>query len=230
MIKNIGKISVIIMGPPGSGKGTQAKLLAEKLSLYQFDSGNYIRKILYDPKFKNNKDIKRERLLNEKGGLNTPLWVLKIVRNQTQKISRLGESVIFSGSIRTWLEAFGDKKRQGLLALLEKEYGKKNIFIFALKVPPQESVKRNSKRLTCSICKSPILAGSIKDKSCPFCGGRLEVRLDDRKKVISERLREYQDRTAPILVEMKKRGYQFVEIDGTPLPYKIHQKILSYFE
>ncbi|KKP85420.1 MAG: Adenylate kinase, partial [Candidatus Nomurabacteria bacterium GW2011_GWA1_35_8] len=68
-------IAVILFGPPGSGKGTQAQLLADKLNLFHFDTGKYIRDILYNPKLKNNAAIKRERRLNESGQLNTSSWV-----------------------------------------------------------------------------------------------------------------------------------------------------------
>ena len=78
-------IAVIIYGPPGSGKGTQAQLLAEKFDLIHLDSGRYLREILYNPKFKKNKIIQRERKINEAGKLNTPSWVLKIIGERVEK-------------------------------------------------------------------------------------------------------------------------------------------------
>jgi adenylate kinase len=223
------KIAVMIMGAPGSGKGTQAELLSKKLDLFHFDTGRFLRKTLYSPQAKKDKEIQKEKKLNESGRLNTPSWVLKIVSGRIKEISKLGQSVVFSGSPRTEFEAFGDLKNKGLIEVLEKEYGKKNMFIFSLEVSGDESVKRNKKRMSCPVCGTPIMSGGKIAKSCPFCGGKLEVRKDDNEKTVRLRLEEYANRTAPVLSGLKKRGYRVVKIDGRPLPYKIHERIYSYF-
>lgn len=64
---------------------------------------------------------------------------------------------------------------------------------------------------------------------CPFCGGKLLARKDDSEEVIKLRLQEYKNRTAPVLSGLKKSGHKVVKIDGRPLPYKIHERIYSYF-
>jgi adenylate kinase len=215
------KIAVMIMGAPGSGKGTQAELLSKKLDLFHFDTGRFLRKTLYSPQAKKDKEIQKERKLNEAGKLNTPSWVLKIVSERVKEISKLGQSVIFSGSPRTEFEAFGDGKNKGLIEVLEKEYGRKNMFVFNMDVSESESIKRNKKRMSCLVCGTPIMSGEKKAKLCPFCGGKLEARKDDSEEVIKLRLREYQNRTAPVLAGLKKSGYRVVKIDGRPLPYKI---------
>jgi len=223
------KIAVMIMGAPGSGKGTQAELLSQKLDLFHFDTGRFLRKTLYSPQAKKNKEIQKERKLNEAGKLNTPSWVLKIVSERVKKISKLGQSVIFSGSPRTEFEAFGDKKNKGLMDVLKKEYSKKNMFVFSLEVSEEESIKRNKKRMSCSVCGTPIMSKGKKQTSCPFCGGKTQTRKDDSEKVIKLRLKEYASRTAPVLAGLKKKGHRVIKIDGRPLPYKIHERIYSYF-
>lgn len=234
-------IAIILYGPPGSGKGTQAKLIADKLDLFHFDTGQYLRQLLYDPKFQKNKIIQRERQINEAGKLNTPSWVLKMISQRVRKIASLDQGLVFSGSPRTFLEAFGsnadhrglnaDQRGKGLMQILEKLYKKKNIFIFVLNISPKESIKRNTSRLSCSICQTPIMGVSIfqniKISRCPFCGGKLKHRKDDRKEIILARLREYQEQTRPIFKKLKEKGYRIKQIDGTPLPYKIHQKIIA---
>jgi adenylate kinase len=228
------KIAVIIYGSPGSGKGTQAQLLADKLGLIHFDTGKYIRGLIYDPKYKNNKIIQKERKLNEVGGLNTPLWVLKIVSNKVKEIKELfHRGVILSGSPRTMFEAFGDDNNVGLVEKLGKIFGKKNIFIFKINVSEKESVERNTHRLVCSVCRTPLLSqmSNVKCqmfKKCPFCGGILKHRFDDTKKIITNRLKEYKERTTPIFTELKKRKYKVIEINGKPLPSKVNQSILKW--
>lgn len=226
------KISVIFYGPQGSGKGTQAKLLADKFNLFHLDTGDYLRKILYNPRLQKDKTIKKERKLNEGGKLNTPAWVLGVVGKRIEELIGLGQSVVMSGSPRTYYEAFGDGKKNGEIAILEKAYSKKNIFIFILNIPERETYKRNLNRYNCSVCKMPLLGtansqSGIK-KNCPFCGGKMVRRVDDNRRSISIRLKEYKERTEPIFQELKKRGYRVYKIDGTPAPYKIHEKIISY--
>lgn len=225
--------AIIIMGPQGSGKGTQAELIAKKLDLYHFDTGQYLRAILYDPASKNDKIIQRERKLNKAGILNTPSWILKIMIQGVKNLATLRKGVVFSGSPRTFYEAFGygqgenSKNKTGLTDILNKYYGKENISVFSLDIPRSESIKRASSRLSCSICGSPFMAQKYKITSCPFCGGKIIKRKDDNIKSIMERLSEYDKRTKPIFAELEKRKYKIFKINGAPAPYKIHGNILK---
>jgi len=230
-MKALGKIAIVIMGPPGSGKGTQANLWANRFGLVHFDTGSYLDKILNNPTLlKKNAEMRKERHYWNTGMLNTPSWVLDIVKNKVKKINHAGLSVVFSGSPRTFYEGFGDKKNEGLMKFLEKEYGRKNIFIFKINVLASSSIKRNSARMLCSICGTQILGNLMKTKLtfCPFCGGKLKTRTLDKPKIIKERLKEYEERTQPMIKELKKRKYRITEINGAPLPFKIHEKIIEF--
>ncbi len=234
-MKDSDKKAIILYGPPGSGKGTQAKLLADRFGFFHFDTGDFLRKIVHDPKLQKNKIIQRERKLNDEGKLQTPSFVLKFVSHGVQELIRLGQGVIFSGSPRTLYEAFGNKKTKGLTEILGKGYGKQKIFIFILAIPEKESIARNSERLSCSICKTTLLAPKLQDKKvkfqhCPFCGGKVAHRIDDNKEIILTRLKEYRERTKPIFQELQKRRYRLYKISGAPVPYKIHQRIVSILE
>lgn len=222
------KIAVFLYGPPGSGKGTQAKLLADKLGLYHFDSGDFLRKLVNDPDKQNDPIIKREKELNDTGMLNTPSWFLGAVKERIGQLITLGESIVFSGAIRTMYEAFGDQNVEGLIAFVEKGYGKENIFVFLLDIPEEESIKRNSVRATCSTCgMSPMAGTGYEFKNCPFCGGEIIRRKDDNAEIIKTRLKEYEERVGPVVGELQNRGYKVIKIDGTPAPYKIHEAIIS---
>jgi adenylate kinase len=240
-MKSNNKIAVIFYGAPGSGKTTQAKLLADKLNIFHFDTGDFLRKIIYNPKLAKNKEIQKERKLNEAGKLNVTSWVLSVVKKETERIANLNQSIVYSGSPRTMYESFSDKKHEGLFHFLENLYGKKNIKIFVVDIPESESIKRNSHRLVCSVCKVPLLSQSRRQSvgtptetseklnECPICGGKIEHRKDDSKKIIVNRLKEYHNETEPIFNELKKQKYNVVKINGIPAPYKVHQKILEYF-
>ncbi len=218
-------------GPPGSGKGTQAKLLADKLGLIHFDTGRYIEQVVHNPVNKKDKIIQRERKLFDSGILCSPSWVLKIVSEKTRKLAEAGFGVVFSGSPRTLYESFGDKNQKGLIDILEKHYGKKNIFIFNVDISEKNSIKRNGNRLICSVCGIQLMA-AFKDvaklKICPFCGGKLYRRTLDNPETIKIRLKEYHGRTLPIANELKRRGYKIIRVNGEPMTEKVFQSILKY--
>ena len=158
---------IIIYGPPGAGKGTQANLLAAKLGFLHFDTGKYLERFVHDPENQKNPIIKKERVLFDAGKLCTPGWVLKIVRQKTIELSRSNFGLVFSGSPRTVFEAFGDSKNQGLIEAFEKYYGKKNIIPIVLQVSPKTSVLRNSSRLVCFVCGTVVLSGNCVGKMLP---------------------------------------------------------------
>ncbi len=219
------KIAVIIYGPPGAGKGTQADLLAKALNLVHFDIGSYLEQIVHDPANRKNKKIQEERHNFDSGILCDPFWVAKLAAERIRTIARAGLSLILSGSLRTINETFG---KQGLLHVVEEEYGKKNIFFFLLKVRPESSIKRNSSRFICKVCGRPTLTQYLvgKPKACPVCGGPLRRRTLDKPAVIKVRIREFNERTAPIFRELKKHGHIVRPVNGELAPYKVHQEIM----
>jgi adenylate kinase len=216
---------VILYGPPGSGKGTQANLVEKKLDLIHFDTGRFLEATVHDPARQKEAFIKRERKMFDNGMLLTPSFVLKEVTKESQRIARAGWGVVFSGSPRTMYEA------ERLMPVLEKLYGRKNIFIFELKLPPEHSVSRNSARLMCTICGYGLLTAyypKTTPKHCPVCGGPFYRRTLDKSSVIKIRLEQYKNRTLPIIDFVKKRGYKVRTIDARPAPYKVFRKIERY--
>ncbi len=228
----------LVYGPPGSGKGTQADLLQAVQEFFHFDTGRYIEQVIRDPANAKNKIVQREKKLFDAGILCTPSWVLGIVSKKARVLAKAGISLVFSGSPRTIFEAFGDSKNQGLMDALEKAYGKKNIRVFSLKVSPKISIWRNSHRLVCSTCGAPILyqkglpsrkaaARRSRKMQCAFCSAPLRTRSLDDPKIIKVRLKQYEERTRPILEGLKKRGYKVYAINGEPAPYLVFRKILN---
>lgn len=220
------KKAFIIYGPPGSGKGTQAELLSKKLHLIHFDTGRYIEDLVHSKEAEKDEILRREKKLFDSGILCTPSWVLETVRNASNKIAQSDYGIVFSGSPRTIFEAFGDGANQGLMRALENLYGKKNIIVIKISVPDSESMKRNSRRLICSVCGLPILAKS-KIKICAFCGGKTRKRTLDDPSIIKVRLKEYAERTFPIIDGLKKDKYQIIDINGMQEPYNVLGEILK---
>ncbi|PIR98463.1 MAG: hypothetical protein COT88_01400 [Candidatus Colwellbacteria bacterium CG10_big_fil_rev_8_21_14_0_10_41_28] len=125
--------AVIVSGPPGSGKSTQAKRLAEKHSLTHFDTGSFLHEI---PEF--------EKTIAE-GDIIDSRKILPLVREKIFEISK-DNGIVLSGSPRTTLEAMGDSETEGIMKILEGIYGKENIHVFKIEIPEEVSIERNSKR------------------------------------------------------------------------------------
>ena len=219
------KIALIIYGPPGSGKSTQAKLAADEFDLFHFDTGRYLEAVVNDPKNAKNTIIQKEKKNFDTGILVDPAFVLKIVKQKVMELGKSGQGVVFSGSPRTLFEA------KGLMPVLEKIYGKKNIYPVVIQVSPETSIHRNSTRIVCVTCRSTALAGLVavdfQIPFCLFCGAEYRRRSLDQPEIIKVRLKEYAERTEPIFAFLKKRGYHLHEIDGEPPPHQVFEDILK---
>jgi adenylate kinase len=216
------KIVVALYGLPGSGKGTQANLVAAKFGLINFDTGKLLESIWHDPKRQSDPVVKKERVNFDSGKLNTPSFVLNEVKKKTKEFAKDGSGIVYSGSPRTMFEA------EGLIPEIERLYGKSRIFFFLLDVDPKDSIARNSRRLLCNYCKTGLMAlyyPSKKPKYCPICAGSLYKRTLDDKKIIPKRLLEYKERTWPIIGYLKKRGHKVVKLNGRKKPFEIFKEI-----
>jgi adenylate kinase len=221
------KIVVVLYGPPGAGKGTQANLLATKLGSIHFDTGKFCESVVHDPGRQKEKVIQRERKLFESGKWMTPSFVTREVVKQIKQVAAANMGIIFSGSPRTIYEA----ERE--FPALEKAYGKKNIFVFSLEIPAEFSLRRNGGRMVCPVCGYFLLVAfypKVKAKWCPVCGSPLYRRSLDTPETTKRRLREHNERTLPVLDFAKKRGYKIFHIDGHPAPYKVMGRIYAHIK
>lgn len=227
--KGFAKKAVIIFGYPGAGKSTQAILVSEKLGYYHFNTGKVIEATVHDPKLQKDPLIRKTRKMFDEGLLMPPDFTLKLVTKEIHKLAEHNESIIFSASPRTMGEAYGIGKMPGIVTILEKEYGKKNVLPILLKVSEEESKQRNTKRLMCSVCGTPLLGAalSLTMEHCPFCGGHIYKRTLDDPNSIHVRFQEFYDKTEPVIKEMKKRGYTIRRVDGTKMPYRVFASILK---
>jgi len=226
------KLSVIILlGPPGAGKGSQAILLAEKFDLYHLESSKLIEQKIMEAKKGDFVEIEskkyfleKEKKLWKRGILCSPPFVTYLIKEKIKELAKEKKGIIFSGSPRTLYEG------EEIIPLLKKLYTKENIKIVLLKLEEQESIWRNSHRRICKLMRHPVLYNkeTIKLTLCPLDGSKLMKRegLDDPE-IIKIRLKEYKERTFPLINYFEKENLEVKQVDGSPSPAVVFEKILK---
>ncbi len=186
-----------MLGPPGAGKGTQAKRLAGRLGIPQISTGDMLREAV-----KAGSDLGRQvKAIMEKGGLVPDETVVALFQD------RAAQSDAVSGFI---LDGFprNVEQAEALRKILEQDGGLID-HVVSIEVPEEELVRRLSGRRTCRGCQNlyhvesnpPATAGQ-----CDGCGAELFQRADDNEKTIRERFRVYANKTEPLVDYYEKAG------------------------
>jgi adenylate kinase len=213
-------MQVILLGPPGSGKGTQARSLSEKLKIPHISTGDILRESV---KHGTTLGKKASRFL-EKGELVPDQVMLKIVEE------RLGESDCENGFL---LDGFPRTVAQTRdLDNVLKKISRDIDLVVELGVRDSMVVKRLLNRLICVGCDISFNLDTnppkIKER-CNFCGGKLEYRTDDSEEVIRRRLKVYHQQIEPIKDYYKKQG-KLVVANGEGKAEETLKQILEMIE
>jgi len=211
---------IIILGPPGSGKGTQAKQLVKKFGFEYFGSGDALRNRQKAADFTGGKLIK----VMNRGELAPSFVISKLWIDKLEKFGRRAKTngFVFDGSPRKIIEAkFFDE------ALIWYELQKKVKVIF-INISRKESLRRLIKRRICKKCGRQIpWIGKFKSlKKCDKCGTRLIVRADDKPKAIKKRLEEFKKEVIPVINYYRKQE-KLIEINGEQSIKNVFQDILK---
>jgi len=213
-------MNIIFLGPPGAGKGTQAKILIERYVIPQISTGDMLREHVAKG---TELGVKAKEYM-EKGQLVPDEIILGMVKERlSQEDAQRG--FILDGFPRTVAQA------EALDKILE-EMGKKIEYVLALIVPDEELVTRLTGRRTCKNCgmmyhikfKPPKVEGK-----CDACGGELYQRPDDNEETVRNRLKVYHDQTAPLIEYYRKKGVLF-EVDGSKSIDEITQQLINILE
>ncbi|KKR02351.1 MAG: Adenylate kinase [Candidatus Yanofskybacteria bacterium GW2011_GWA1_39_13] len=217
------KTSVIVLvGPPGAGKGTQADLLAEDFGFLHFETSKII-----EGKFNNagagDVEMANQYEMFKSGKLNDPKLVRAWVVEEIEKIGKEKKSIVFSSSPRTIFEAEGE------MPLLESLYGKENIFAVNIEVSEEESMKRNSNRRICKANRHPIpnFPEFVGIETCPKDGSEIVTRVLDNPETIKVRYATYLEETKPVLDFLEERGYKIIGINGDQPINAVHDDIMN---
>jgi len=210
-------MNLILSGPPGSGKGTQAALLASHFGLHHLSTGDLLRD-----------EIRSGSQLGaaakdylDSGRLAPDEIVIGAVR---QKLTNAGPNsgFLLDGFPRTLAQA----------AALEQVIHDAHLDppkVLALQVSEEISLKRLSGRLTCPQCHAVFHAEHKpprNDRICDNCGTQLVRRADEQPEVLRERLRAYARETEPLLSFYRERG-MLVEVPGDASVQEVNKEILS---
>ncbi len=205
---------LILIGKQGSGKGTQAKIIAEKLGYQIFETGGALRKIAQE-----DSDLGREvKEITSKGNLVSNELVMQIVEDFISKIAST-VPVIFDGIPRS------DEQRQSLEALLAKN--SRDFQALEIKLSDEEAIARLSIRGKCNDCGANF--GNAED-CCTECNStNITRRADDQPEAIKNRLETYNKTTEPLLQKWDEAG-KLVSIDGEQSVDQVTADILEKLE
>ena len=190
--------NLVLLGPPGAGKGTQARMLEEQFGLVQLSTGDLLRAAVVA----GTEAGRAAKAVMEAGDLVSDAIVIAILRDRLAEPD-CAKGVILDGFPRTTVQA---EALDGLLA----EIGQGIRSAISLEVDDAAMVTRISGRYTCGGCgegyhdsfKVPSVAGI-----CDKCGGtEMKRRADDNAETVEQRLRAYHAQTAPLISYYESRG------------------------
>ena len=209
--------AVIFLGPPGAGKGTQAKELARKYGVPHLSTGDMLREHV---SMGTPLGIKAKPIM-ERGDLVPDSLVLQMIRERIERPD-CSHGFVFDGFPRTVAQA-------KYLGELLKQHGYKRPFVIHLAIDPSILLRRLTGRRTCkvggeiyNIYERPPKVDSICDKD----GGELIQRPDDREEVIGPRLQAYEKQTAPLVAYYARRGLLHT-IDASKCVYEVGRQVLQ---
>lgn len=206
--------NLIILGSSGSGKGTQAELLARKFNLKVLDGGEYLRGLLTS---KNKESVRLAKKMN-KGNL-APTDLIRDWMKKQIFSNPINQGIIFSGQPRMIGEAKSTVK-------WFKESGRGLPLIIFLRVSDKEVIKRLEKRYICSKCAKIYVLDNPPKKVCKACGGEIVKRFDDTLLRIKNRLSYFHKQVKKTLEFFKKKDI-IIEVNGEQGVVAVNKEILD---
>ena len=207
------QFNFILFGPPGAGKGTQAKTISSKFNVVHLSTGDMIREAKEDPMF--------AKYLTS-GQLVPDSVIVDMVIKRLQK-DDCKNGFLLDGFPRTIFQA------QELDKFLQ-QLNRKIAAVFYIDIAQEEVIKRLAGRRVCPSCGGSFnikLKPPKQEGICDFCGAKLVQRKDDNPDTIKERLDVYEKQTKPLAEYYEKSGV-IARIDGAVSPDKVFEQIENF--
>lgn len=211
---------IVMLGPPGSGKGTQADIVCKEWSMRRISTGDILREAA-----RGGTPLGLQaRSIMEKGGLVPDEIIIRLVGEQLASRTSAGGFVL-DGFPRTVAQAEALDRMLG-------EFGLKLTAVVNISVPDQELVRRLSGRRVCERCGANFhvaFNAPRREGKCDFCGGRLYRRDDDSPDTVRRRLAVYREQTRPLVDRYAARGF-LRTVDGAGPPERVFAQIRGVLE
>jgi len=209
-------LNVIMMGPPGAGKGTQAGRFARERGLLKISTGDILREAIKEQ----NEVALAAKAGMDRGELVDDATMITIVRDRLLRPDAAAGFVL-DGFPRTVVQA------RALDEIME-ERDNGPLIVIDVVVPEEELVRRLASRRICSKCgaNADPFGAAV---TCGKCGGELVQRTDDNSNVVLERLKVYQRATHPVLEFYRERP-TFRVVNGAQAPERVAHEMDTLIE
>lgn len=207
---------LVLLGPPGAGKGTQGERLGEKLGIPKISTGDVLRDAV-----RQGTEMGREaKKYMDRGDLVPDEVILGIMR-EVFASERTKQGAILDGVVRTVPQA------EGLATMLEG-IGRKVDAVLLFEIQDDKLVARLSRRTVCASCQTPY-KGREPGSTCEKCGGKLVRRKDDEPDAIRNRLHVYQTQTAPVVEWYREKAHavKVLSIDADGVVEEVTRRTLD---
>lgn len=214
------RMNLVLMGPPGAGKGTQAKVISKRFNIPHISTGDMLREAVAAGTDLGN----RVAHILEKGLLVPDELMFEIVKERLQK-GDASKGFILDGYPRTVAQA---EKLDEIL----RELGKSLDAVVLITSTEEEVVRRISSRRVCPSCGRVYNLLTLKprqDNLCDDCGTKLIQRKDDLPHTVRERYRIYTEKTAPVLEYYRRTGI-LKTIDGSKALEEVTRDLFESLE
>ncbi|MCB0356546.1 MAG: adenylate kinase [Bdellovibrionales bacterium] len=210
-------MNLLMFGPPGAGKGTQSALLVEKYNMLHISTGD-----LFRSNIKNNTPLGLEaKKYMDAGELVPDSVTIAMVQQELAKLTD-DRGFILDGFPRTVAQA---EALENLSKTMEKELDKVVFF----EVPKELLVERLSGRRVCKQCGAVYHVNAKPpkvDSMCDECGGEVVQRADDKAEAIENRLKVYEEATAPVKNFYRKKGL-LEEVNGIGSTNEVFSRVVA---
>ncbi|SFN02372.1 adenylate kinase [Thermodesulforhabdus norvegica] len=210
-------MNIILLGPPGAGKGTQAKRMMERYGIPQISTGDMLRAAVAAG---TQLGLEAKKYMDA-GQLVPDEVVVGLVKERIQQ-EDCKKGFMLDGFPRNVSQA-------ETLDKMLSELGQQIDHVVCIEVPDEELVKRLTGRRTCRQCGAGfhvVFDPPKKEGVCDKCGGELYQRDDDNVETVTSRLKVYKDQTEPLINYYEKQG-KLRRIDGLGAIDEIFQRIVS---
>ena len=208
-------LNLLMLGPPGAGKGTQAERFARSRGIPKISTGDILREAVHA----GTEIGRRAKAVMDRGELVGDDVMIGIVRDRLERDDAMGGFVL-DGFPRTVAQA------SALDGIMD---GRDPLIVVDIVVPEAELVRRLGTRLICEDCGANAPMAAAAASPCVKCGGRLVQRADDNQAVVIERLKVYHRMSEP-LVEYYRVRPTFRSIDGAQSPDRVAADLAAAIE